>query len=64
MAMLQRQRFKNTKFVLPTAPIMPVTLNFGSRCTAWHDILTLETIDDEPSKGIDESAAIGSNKIP
>eukprot|EP00397_Hematodinium_sp_SG-2012_P068939 GEMP01114884.1.p1 GENE.GEMP01114884.1~~GEMP01114884.1.p1 ORF type:complete len:122 (+),score=21.71 GEMP01114884.1:104-469(+) len=47
------------KFVLPEAPIQPVSLNFGHAMTSWYDI-PAEPLEDRnlvPTKGIDQSAA-------
>lgn len=37
----------DTKFICPTAPVSPVTINGGHRMTSWHDIRNLNAIDDE-----------------
>jgi len=48
----------HVKFVLPNAPVAPVTLNGGMRMTSWHDIKNLTTIDAEDFKGLAESRAL------
>jgi len=50
-------RNPHVKFVLPTAPIMPVTINGGMKMTAWHDITDLKTIDEDTAR-IEESRKI------
>ena len=40
------------KFILPTAPIMPVTLNFGMSMPAWYDIISLNREGKVDEKGI------------
>ncbi|KNC83829.1 hypothetical protein SARC_03936 [Sphaeroforma arctica JP610] len=43
------------KFVLPTAPTQPVTLNMGMRMASWYDIVGLDERSNEDCKGIVES---------
>lgn len=38
----QRPSLKHIRFVLPTAPVQPVSLNFGMKMTSWFDIRHLE----------------------
>jgi phospholipase/carboxylesterase len=45
------------RFVLPHAPIRPVTLNAGYRMRAWYDILALDRSAPQDAAGIRESAA-------
>ena len=37
-----RNSLPNTRFVLPTAPVQPVTLNGGMAMPSWYDIAGLE----------------------
>jgi len=46
------------KIICPTAPVQPVTLNFGMSMTSWHDIKNLHSIDAEDYAGLAESVAI------
>lgn len=47
----------NTRFIFPTAPIRPITLNSGMAMTGWYDILSLEEInEDEDRNGISLSS--------
>lgn len=39
--LLQRSRFGATRFILPQAPIQPVTLNNGYAMPSWYDIIDL-----------------------
>jgi predicted esterase len=49
----------NTKFVLPTAADMPVSLNFGMAMPAWYNLSGGGgSRDDELCKGIEESRAV------
>ena len=43
------------KFVLPTAPVSPVTLNGGMRMNSWYDIVGLDERSNEQCHGIEES---------
>eukprot|EP00008_Paramoeba_atlantica_P004222 CAMPEP_0201480116 /NCGR_PEP_ID=MMETSP0151_2-20130828/4670_1 /ASSEMBLY_ACC=CAM_ASM_000257 /TAXON_ID=200890 /ORGANISM="Paramoeba atlantica, Strain 621/1 / CCAP 1560/9" /LENGTH=238 /DNA_ID=CAMNT_0047861875 /DNA_START=179 /DNA_END=895 /DNA_ORIENTATION=- len=49
---------KYVKFVLPTAPTVPVTLNFGMRMPAWFDIFSLEK-----DGKVDEAGILKAKKI-
>lgn len=43
------------KWVLPTAPTQPVTLNMGMAMPSWYDIVGLDSRASEFCKGLDES---------
>ena len=45
------------RFVLPHAPLRPVTINQGQIMPAWFDILTLERLDKVDETGIRHSVA-------
>jgi phospholipase/carboxylesterase len=48
------------RWILPHAPVMPVTINGGQRMRAWHDIASLDREGVEDEAGIRASAqAIG-----
>jgi len=53
-----RRKYPELRVVLPTAPVQPVTVNKGMKMTAWHDIVSLDTIDSEEFKGLDTSLTI------
>lgn len=40
----------NTKFIFPTAPTRPITVNMGMSMTGWHDIASLEKLDVEEDR--------------
>lgn len=40
----RRPALSHVRFVLPTAPVQPVALNFGMKMTSWFDIHTLDDI--------------------
>jgi predicted esterase len=51
----------HVKIICPTGPTQPVSINSGHRMTSWHDIKSLQQIDDEGKEqfsGIEESVAI------
>lgn len=52
-----QQRSPHTRFVLPTAPEVPVTINMGMEMPSWFDLTGHGTRDAEPCAGLDESAA-------
>ena len=43
------------KFILPTAPTQPVTLNGGMAMTSWYDIVGLDDRAAETCEGLQES---------
>lgn len=43
------------KFVLPTAPTQPVTMNMGMAMPSWYDIVGLDERSNEDCKGIEDS---------
>lgn len=45
------------KFILPTAPTQPVTMNMGMPMPSWYDIVGLDERSNEKCKGIDDSIA-------
>ena len=45
------------KFILPTAPTQPVTMNMGMPMPSWYDIVGLDERSNESCKGIDVSVA-------
>lgn len=53
-----RPALRHVRFVLPNAPVQPVTLNMGMSMPSWFDITTLEDIEEgEDEKGLQKSAA-------
>ena len=56
-AIMMAQKLPNVKWILPTAPNSPVTLNGGMLMPSWYDIRGLGKREDEPCDGIEESAA-------
>lgn len=45
----------DVRFVLPHAPVMPVTINNGYRMRAWYDILGSEIVDRQDEAGLRRS---------
>jgi lysophospholipase-2 len=45
------------KFILPTAPTQPVTMNMGMPMPSWYDIVGLDERSNENCKGIAEARA-------
>lgn len=45
------------KFVLPTAPSQPVTMNMGMAMPSWYDIVGLDERSNESCNGIEQSRA-------
>lgn len=46
------------RFVFPSAPFMPVSINRGMRMRAWYDIYELDILRNEDEKGIQQSQQI------
>jgi len=57
VAMLWARQMPHVKFVLPTAPTQPVTMNMGMPMPSWYDIVGLDERSNENCDGIDASAA-------
>ncbi|TXL67071.1 alpha/beta hydrolase [Zeimonas arvi] len=51
------------RYVLPSAPVRPVTINGGFRMRAWYDILSLGTDPREDEEGLRESRDIVGSLI-
>lgn len=47
--------FPYCKFILPTAPTQPVTMNMGMAMPSWYDITGLDERSNEECRGITES---------
>lgn len=48
-------KLPHVKFILPTAPTQPVTLNMGMAMPSWYDIIGLDSRSSEVCNGLDES---------
>ncbi|WFC98014.1 lysophospholipase [Malassezia yamatoensis] len=46
----QNQSLQHVRFVLPTAPVQPVTINMGMSMTSWFDIYSLTDIEQDEDK--------------
>lgn len=46
----------SVRFIFPTAPVQPVTVNMGQPMTAWYDIRDLNLFSDIDWQGIAQSA--------
>ncbi len=49
------QSLPHVKFILPTAPTQPVTLNMGMPMPSWYDITGLDDRSSEICSGIETS---------
>ena len=49
------QKLDHIKFILPTAPTQPVTLNMGMPMPSWYDIVGLDDRASESCSGIEDS---------
>lgn len=47
----------HVKFILPTAPTQPVTMNMGMPMPSWYDIVGLDERSNENCKGLPEARA-------
>jgi lysophospholipase-2 len=50
-------KLDHIKFILPTAPTQPVTLNMGMPMASWYDIVGLDDRASETCTGLAESRA-------
>uniref|UniRef100_A0A1E1X8S0 palmitoyl-protein hydrolase n=1 Tax=Amblyomma aureolatum TaxID=187763 RepID=A0A1E1X8S0_9ACAR len=55
-------RQPHVKYICPTAPVIPVTLNGGMRMTAWFNLCSLDPNGREDESGI-KSAAEGIHRL-
>ncbi|CAO1636357.1 unnamed protein product [Sympodiomycopsis kandeliae] len=52
-----RPALKHVRFILPNAPVQPVTLNMGMSMPSWFDITSLEDVSEsEDEAGLHKSA--------
>jgi lysophospholipase-2 len=49
------ERMDHIKFIIPSAPSRPVTLNRGRHMPAWYDIIGLDDRSAESCEGLAES---------
>ncbi|PKI83189.1 lysophospholipase [Malassezia vespertilionis] len=54
----QNQALQHVRFVLPTAPVQPVTVNMGMKMTSWFDLYSLTSMDE----GEDEAGLMKSTE--
>uniref|UniRef100_A0A6S8AZ68 Phospholipase/carboxylesterase/thioesterase domain-containing protein n=1 Tax=Aplanochytrium stocchinoi TaxID=215587 RepID=A0A6S8AZ68_9STRA len=57
LADMMSAQLPKVKFILPSAPEQPVTLNGGKRMSSWYDIISLQDKDGGDCDGLIESAA-------
>jgi len=53
------QYLPHVKFILPNAPVQPVTLNLGMSMPSWYDIYSLSHLEQEDEKGMLQSVLQG-----
>lgn len=54
--MMKDAALQHVRFIFPTAPKRPITLNMGMSMTGWYDIASLEAINmKEDAEGLKES---------
>ncbi|CAI2164611.1 1703_t:CDS:2 [Funneliformis geosporum] len=51
---------EHVKFVLPNAPVQPVTINFAMEMPSWYDIYTLGDTEDILKNRVDEEGVLSS----
>ena len=52
-----QQQLPTAKFIIPTAPSLPVTINGSFPMPAWFDLTGAPSRAEEPCAGLDESSA-------
>ncbi|KAK4048119.1 hypothetical protein OIV83_004989 [Microbotryomycetes sp. JL201] len=55
--MADSPRLRHVKWVLPTAPMQPVTMNHGYKMNSWFDIYDLRPSTKEDEKGLLQSVS-------
>ncbi|KAK1656194.1 phospholipase/Carboxylesterase [Colletotrichum phormii] len=58
----RRQRLDEVKFVLPHAPQIPITCNWGMRMTGWFDIKVLDGTVEALRESEDERGILASSE--
>eukprot|EP01129_Flabellula_baltica_P003734 TRINITY_DN1346_c0_g1_i4.p1 TRINITY_DN1346_c0_g1~~TRINITY_DN1346_c0_g1_i4.p1 ORF type:complete len:208 (-),score=44.85 TRINITY_DN1346_c0_g1_i4:33-656(-) len=58
-----REMCSHIKFICPSAPSRPVTINMGMMMPAWYDIKSLDSRGAESYEGIEETQAMISSVI-
>jgi phospholipase/carboxylesterase len=53
-----QQRLPSTRFILPQAPVRPVSINGGYEMPSWYDILAMSPARAISCEQLDESAAM------
>ncbi|XP_002966628.2 acyl-protein thioesterase 1 [Selaginella moellendorffii] len=56
-SILKTLSLNNIRWIVPTAPVRPVTINNGYPCTAWFDVGSLSDEGPDDILGLDSSAA-------
>ncbi|KAL2263631.1 hypothetical protein VTK26DRAFT_5894 [Humicola hyalothermophila] len=56
----RRQRLDEVKFILPHAPSIPITCNWGMRMPGWYDIHTIDGNAESLRKNEDEAGIMQS----
>ena len=54
-AMMLSARLPHVRFILPTAPVIPITRFNGQEGTAWFDLIGTQERRDEPCEGLEQS---------
>lgn len=57
VAEMWAKKLPNTKFILPQAPIQPVSLNAGMPMPSWYDIIGLDLQSSLLAPGIEDTSA-------
>ncbi|KAK4117526.1 acyl-protein thioesterase-1-like protein [Canariomyces notabilis] len=56
----RRQRLDEVKFILPHAPAIPITCNWGMKMPGWYDIHTIDGTPESLRKHEDEAGILAS----
>ncbi|KAK3671501.1 hypothetical protein LTR78_008600 [Recurvomyces mirabilis] len=56
-----KDKFPETKFILPNAPQIPITINMGMRMPGWYDIADFSSLAETRSE--DETGIMRSQKV-
>ncbi|KAK3393043.1 Phospholipase/carboxylesterase/thioesterase [Podospora didyma] len=58
----RRQKLDEVKFILPHAPQIPITCNWGTKMPGWYDIHTIDGSAEGMRKNEDEAGVMLSNE--
>ena len=60
---MHTNKLPHVKFMLPNAPVQPVTLNMGMSMPSWYDITSLDDRANQECEGIEDARSLVNSMI-